>query len=242
MIFLSVLVPVTVSFDLKYTESVGIGAEHMRNYRYCNVSSPAITSPNEMITSMNGDTAPTNYQGLYFGFMVVHYLPRGISKFFPLLRALRIDKCGFKSIQAADLEGLSDLQFLWIRNNDIEELSSDLLKFTPKLNQLNFARNKISHVGKNLLDRTFKIIDFTGNKCIDSKVGEFVVDFMEELQEKCPDPIERLESLKPSSLQREVTTSEDIAELKSQNSDLALENSELKAQIDRLTKKLQLLR
>lgn len=185
-VLLSILVTLTASFDLECDfEITGFG--FLPNIKYCQVQFLAITSPNETITSVNGATTPTEFQGISFQNMPVLYLPKGLGKFFPKLKALRVYSCGLKAIEGSDLEGLGNLESLIINVNAVEELADDLFEFTPKINDIYFRYNEISHVGKNLLKNldSVKRIDFIGNK----NHSRFFIDWYEYY---CEDDVNKL--------------------------------------------------
>lgn len=221
----------------------GVFTPYIGSINYCLVHSLAIESPNEAITSVNGLTTPTTFQGLNFYGMVVQYLPKNIGKFFPQLRGLTVWSTGLKAIQAADLENLSHLESVYINQNEIEELNSDLFKFTPKINDVYFGNNQISHVGKDLLTKinSFKRINFMSNKCIDSAATSDFESFKTELRTKCPDPMEKycsefskeleneITSLKTKHLEREAEVQKEIEDVKSQKSSMELEIDALKS-------------
>lgn len=173
----------------------------LKEIEKCNANLPEITSPNDTITSVDGSTMPTSFQELHFEVKIVHYLPKGIAKFFPQLMTLNV----LKSIQADDLEGLTHLKVLYVWGNDITELSSDLFKFTPQITEISFPSNLISRVGKNLLANvsTLHKMDFRCNKCIDGDT--ILADFetiKKELKMQCPDPKEFEKGFCPEDLER----------------------------------------
>lgn len=121
----------------------------------------------------------------------MRYFPNGFGKFFPQLEKLTVT-FGLKSIKAADFEGLANLKELYIEINDIDELSSDLFKFTPELSVISFTSNNISRVGKDLLKNlnSLKHVDFRCNKCIDREKTSDLEAVKKELWIKCADPKE----------------------------------------------------
>lgn len=156
---------------------------------YCEVQALEITTRDEIITSVNGQTTPTELEGLSVFFKPVNYLPKGIGTFFPKLKELLFDDCNIQSIEADDLKNMSQLESLQLFNNSIEELPSDLFKFTPKLRHINFGKNKIYSVGRNLLANftTLETHFFDRNPCADFKIRDKLSTIIDRLIENCPE-------------------------------------------------------
>lgn len=174
---------------------------------------PESTSPDEAINSVDNATTSTSFKGLFIESLILHYLPKGIGKFFPQLEILYVTNTFLKSIKAADLEGLPNLKILYLGGNDIEELSSDLFKFTPKLVDFSCPRNKISRVGKDLFEslQSLNVVNLQCNKCINNlKIADFVA-LKNELRIQCADPMEMEANYCPEDLERYAN---DIDELK----------------------------
>lgn len=176
VIFLSLFMPSVFGLDLKCLLSDYEDVLNMIRAVpfYCQVASLTISSPNETIASVNGSTSPSTFQGIQFERLEIHYLPKGLGTFFPHLNELKVQLCGLKVIQAADLKNLTDLETLTITGNKISVLSSDLFKFTPNLKSVSFSNNQIIAVGHNLLENMNYIstLDFTQNQCIDISTFE----------------------------------------------------------------------
>lgn len=199
--FLSTIVISSGSLDLQCSSkdcSIGDPAEDSYITLCCDVDSLVINSPNETITSVNGDTFATNFEILLITSSEVEYLPKGIGEFFPQLITLEVHSGVLKSIKSADLEGLSSLSRLSITNNLIKELKSDLFEFTPGLNDINFKNNQISHIGRNLFKKvdgnyyTYIEVDLSRNECIDLRTTteDRVADFNCKVLSHCPEPID----------------------------------------------------
>lgn len=183
IIFAAVVVPIADAFDLKCMQG---DREGQCICGFVNISSPKAT-----ITTVNGVTTPTSFQELIISFGKINFLPKGLGKFFSQVTQLHIDS-DLKSISAADLEGLTNLKALYLGGNGIEELRSDLFKFTPKLTDIDFSKNEISRVGKDLIKdlHSLENIDFTCNKCIDRGTTLDFETVKDELRIKCADPKE----------------------------------------------------
>lgn len=94
--------------------------------------------------------------------------------------------------KAADLKGLANLKVLYLEGNDIEELSSDLLKFTLKLVEFSCPRNKISYFGLDLFENShsLNVVNLQCKKCINNlKIADFDA-LKNEIRVQCADPME----------------------------------------------------
>ena len=153
-------------FDLEGTLIIlnGSNPEYDSDFE---VYSSKITSMNETITSVNDCTEPTNFHSLKFKRKTVHYLPKGIDKFFPNLERLAVYGSELKSLSQNDLKSLTQLKLVDFSMNDLEFLDDDLFEFNQKLRYVNFKENKLKYVGENLLNnlKNLKQIDFNSNLC-----------------------------------------------------------------------------
>jgi len=78
--------------------------------------------------------------------------PSELSDFFPNLRFIELYDCGMKSVYAEDLKGFKELEKIKFDFNEISYLPSNLFKFTPKISQISFFRNKITKIGAEFFD------------------------------------------------------------------------------------------
>ena len=92
----------------------------------------------------NGDA---DVKALAFNEQNVRKFPQGIENFFPNLIALRCANSGLIEISAEDLKPFSGLRVLWLPYNKLISIDSDLFKYTPRLQVINVAVNKIESVG-----------------------------------------------------------------------------------------------
>ena len=80
----------------------------------CTAQNVSITSRDEEITSVNGRTEPMNLQYLDIERQTVHYLPKGIDKFFPNLKGLEVRHSKLMSLAQDDLKSLTQLKQITI--------------------------------------------------------------------------------------------------------------------------------
>lgn len=98
-------------------------------------------------------------------------LPTGLSKIFPTLRLLSVINCGLEEISKADLNGFKMLKVLIMKNNELMFLPENLFSENGEIDKISFKRNKLIHVGANILEPLVKLksADFRGNIGINYK-------------------------------------------------------------------------
>lgn len=127
------------------------------NVYSCVVSDANHTTPGALI-SIRGDHVKNHtvidhdVKKLEFTWTTVHYFPRGIQKLFVHLKELIIDNCELKEIVAMDLMGLENLQHLWIENNCLQTVPSDLFAHTERLTHIGISDYNLKTIGAHLLD------------------------------------------------------------------------------------------
>lgn len=102
------------------------------------------------------------------------FLPSGIKKSFPKLRALRITDSGLAHLDQHDMEQFgSDL--VWIRsmNTQLTALDGDLLKFNENLVYVDFDTNPLKFIDQKLFEsfkmmKSLSIINFKNCDCLNS--------------------------------------------------------------------------
>jgi Leucine-rich repeat (LRR) protein len=110
----------------------------------------------------------------------VEFFPRGFGKIFPNLKSLIILKCGLKEISRDDLKGLENLEHLYLSNNELVSLPSDLFCDMKKLKTISFNRNKLETMSSKLLEPINDVLlkaDFYGNTKINSSFSFGSTDF-----------------------------------------------------------------
>lgn len=101
-------------------------------------------------------------------------MPKGIGKFFPGISGLSISQSKLKVIDKDDLQPFDRLVVLYLGNNDLESLSSDLFDYNPLLRDL-FVYNKLKSIGSNIFNQWLRTISK-----LDSGIHR-------EVRQQCPD-------------------------------------------------------
>lgn len=141
----------------------------------CQVTSASITqSDNRTIQSFSGvhlsGKGDNDVAAVWFKKTIVDFFPRGLHRIFPNLISVRIDNCGLKAITRDDLTGLQNLEMLFLANNLLTTLPSNLFENTPKLKKIDFHINNLeflsSKLMRPLMSNALTWVDFRKNKCI----------------------------------------------------------------------------
>lgn len=118
--------------------------------------------------------------------------PQELNTFFPNIKGVEIFNCSLKTIDQSDLKPLANLNELWLGNNDLEYLESDLFEFNPEIRILVFTKNKLKYIGDNILAPLPHLskANFNKNKCIDAYAGTRLErkHLEKQLEKKCPRP------------------------------------------------------
>lgn len=137
-----------------------------------------ISTEDVTITSINGEEA-SYYQDKKVTYLdineqTVHYLPKGIENFFPLLERLSIVSAELESVKSDNLKPFGHLQTINLKNNKITTLDNNLFEFNPEITTLWFSHNQLKHIGADILTPLKKLsyADFSSNECVDKLVDE----------------------------------------------------------------------
>lgn len=143
---------------------------------------------------------------------IVTFLPSGLSQYFPYLTVFKIWSSELRSFTQADVRGMKHLTDLSLSGNHLETLDSNLFEYNQRLIKIDFTRNRLRHIGTNLLKplKSLMFADFYQNDCI-SDGARYNFDSLQlKLREKCKPTrdmmIIEIESLSEEieSLKREV--------------------------------------
>lgn len=157
----------------------------------CGVSGLKISSTDDTITSVNGQSVPlTDVNIVHIFHQQINYFPKGLDKFFPNLEAIQLSYTPLKSIKQADVKPFgSKLKKFILGGNQIEDLDSDLFEFNSELRWIGFQENQLKTVGKNILKPLTKLqrAYFDDNKCIKKAAlnANELPGLVLELEEKC---------------------------------------------------------
>lgn len=145
----------------------------IRNCYQCEVQRLIITKPNQTVTAINGfhlHQEDTNFDVVTLKIIdqIVAYLPSGLYQHFPYITVLRIWSSGLQTFTQKDVRELKYLTDLSLSGNLLEALDSDLFQFNRRLIKIDFSRNRLKHVGTNLLNplKILLVADFYHNDCI----------------------------------------------------------------------------
>lgn len=186
------------------------------NCYQCEVHKLVITKPNQTLTAINGyhheDDSSRDVVTLKIIEQIVNFLPSGVSQHFPYLTVLRIWSSGLRSFTQEDVRNMKYLTDLSLSGNFLESLDSDLFNYNPRLIKVDFTRNRIKHVGSNLMRplRSLSVIDFYHNDCVNDGARYSFEDLKIKLRDTCPPTIammfQEIESLSNEieSLEQEV--------------------------------------
>lgn len=157
----------------------------------CIVRNLVIVKANQLVTSVNGKStvhdADTKVMKIHL--QAVHFIPRGLSKFFPNLEVLYLAYSQLKSIERVDLKQFTKLKQLHLIANDLEILDADLFESNPELRIISFFHNKLKFIDATLLTPLKKLerADFMVNKCLNSFAAgpNAIAALITELKIKC---------------------------------------------------------
>lgn len=148
-------------------ESVKFVAKHW------NIATEDVT-----ITSINGEDA-SHYGDKKITYLdindqTVHYLPKGIENFFPLLEKLSIVGAELESVKSDNLKPFVHLKTVNLKNNKITTLDSNVFESNPEITTLWISHNKLKHIGADILTPLKKLTyaDFSSNDCVDKLIDE----------------------------------------------------------------------
>lgn len=94
------------------------------------------------------------------------------------------------SLKKSDLKSLGvKLEYLWLNDNSIEVLESDVFDHTPNLEDINFENNKIQQIGEGTFSQlqALNYLDFEGNLCHSGHTWLFhsISSLLKEVNDKC---------------------------------------------------------
>lgn len=192
-----------------YCLAVNIKCHHQRNswtsrgaLQECLVEDLMVASSTEVVESLNKHDYLTIKSFFIHKSPLCLYLPIGIERYLEHLAVLIIAGTGLRSVKQSDLKPFDELKELYLNDNHLESLESDLFLYNNFLTEINFNDNLIKQVGSNLLVPLKNLggIGFKNNVCIDRSANEAteLVDLTAELREKCPHPEE--DSSEPQTL------------------------------------------
>jgi Leucine-rich repeat (LRR) protein len=170
----------------------------------CKITEASITKSGTEISSFAGTHLSGKWNddvtSIYFENTTVQYFPRSLIKIFPNLKVLQIYKCGLREITREDLVGLETLEELYLEENHLTSLPSNLFVGLRKLIRFSFLGNKLKFLNSKLLkqiaENDLQYVDFRLNPSISAfyelpgtnKSVESLQKLMDIIDEKCELP------------------------------------------------------
>lgn len=182
---LSSVKPIKINCDLHILENC------LEDCYQCTVKKLIVTKPNK-VTVINGfhqnEGSTQNVTNLRIIDQVAHFFPSDFDHHFPHLSVLKIWSSGLRFLSQMDLKNFPYLTVLSLLGNLLESLDSNLFVFNKRLIKIDFTRNRLKHVGTNLLWplETLKFADFYDNDCINAGAKNSFAFLKRNLREKCP--------------------------------------------------------
>ena len=149
-----------------------------------------ILKPKQYIEKINGQHlagySGSDIKAFAIHSKTIHYMPMGMTKFFPNLESLQIYDCGLKAIDRLDLIEYKNLHSLYFNKNKLTTLDAGLFDFTPKLWHIDFSYNRLRYVDPTIFDRIENLqhADFNYNICTGAFAAQTGVDNVQYVLEK----------------------------------------------------------
>lgn len=105
---------------------------------------------------------------------VCHIIPDGLGDIYKNLEAFAVWKSALKTVTSADLKQFPKLREIWLYENELQYLESNLFEFNPSLEYMNFKNNKIKFIGANFFNYLPKLSKavFWYNVCINDEATD----------------------------------------------------------------------
>jgi Leucine rich repeat len=126
----------------------------------------------EKIDGAQKNTSYTNFNVTQFfakGIKIEQF-PEGLAMHFGFLEVIRIVSCDMTILYKSSLENLTNIKYLDLLGNRLENLDSDTFENTPKLIEVWLNNNRLQFIGAQLLNplKSLRVINLGGNTCIGS--------------------------------------------------------------------------
>lgn len=121
----------------------------------CIVKAATVLEPNKkikMIKAVDERRINSVVTAIRFIQSTIWHIPRGLCQYNFNLLVLEINSCGLKSISSEDLDGFEKLKEMWIENNELVSLPSNLFSNMKQLERVSFAKNKLEFITSELLE------------------------------------------------------------------------------------------
>lgn len=211
------------------------------NCYQCTVQKLIITKPNQTVSAINGNHQDEDIVDVYEVVIlkifdqIVNYFPSRFDDHFPFLTSLKIWSSGLRSFKQADIKEFKYLSDLSLTGNLLETLDSNVFQFNIRLMKIDFTRNRLKHVGLNLLRPLKNLIfaDFYQNDCISDGARYSFGDLKTNLRENCK-PTREMLLLDIESLSNEVEALEREVEHREKKIFVCEEAKDTHAKLDSL--------
>lgn len=180
-------------------------------------------SNNSRIKSFNGHHQAAhnnaNVSVVIFEECEMFEFPKNLHTFFPHLTIIQVIDCPVKEISREDLRNYPGLLYLGVIGTNIEYLPGDLFHYTPKLEIVDFSRNRIKQIGGLLLEPLVQVkaVNFRGNESINhewilndkhKEANVKTIDEMTEIIKLKAKPVESLKHLAGSTVIKNIKDEE----------------------------------
>lgn len=178
-----------VTFTCRY--SIGQPRAIIGSVYECN---PIVAASGTVLENVTGthleNKTNADVEFLYIVQQNLTYVPSNIETFFPNLKGIQYYISNLQQISANDLKPFPQLLLFYVHTGFITSLDADLFKHTPDLQWLGFFRNKIEHIGVNLLGNLTGLqhIHLGENPCIDTYANhpDTIIELNQQLPILCP--------------------------------------------------------
>jgi Leucine-rich repeat (LRR) protein len=141
----------------------------------CIVYDLTVDSPDTNITSLEFSRRWINHNEIQSFYVYqspdFEYFPKGVENYFVNVKVLVVAYTGLKVLTQEDLKPLTKLRDLYVDNNQLEVIESDLFEFNTDIEVMNFSNNRIKTVGVNAFAplKSIEHLNMQNNDCINKK-------------------------------------------------------------------------
>lgn len=181
---------IILSFLMHFSQAIIFNCQYVDidSCNQCKAVNMIITKANQTVTRIFGFNGNfSKVQMLKMHDQLIRYLPSELDYFFPRLSVLQIWSCGLRSIAQRDISAFTELREISISKNELEILPSNLFEKNPKIIKIDFSRNRLKHVGFNILQPLISLMyaDFYQNDCINDGNFNGLENLVKKLRRKC---------------------------------------------------------
>ena len=173
--------------------------------KYACCLTTSITEPKSVIATISGthEDGKTNEDvEEIVGKSIIHYVPRGLSKFFENITRLRLSGMQLQEISRQDLMEYEKLVYLDLSNNHLTSLPDDLFLGNKNLHLIHFQNNRLNTLSSKLLrniqNNNLQEVNFCNNTNINACYQKDTINTLEGLMktidEKCKPPTNALKA------------------------------------------------